>query len=117
VVSIEDVLEEIVGEISDEYDHAEPALMHRIDARTAEVDGRMYIDDLNAAMDLEVPENQDYVTVAGMVFSELGYIPHAGETLASHGAKFTVLAADERKITKIKVEKAPRGTTGEESEG
>jgi putative hemolysin len=113
VVSIEDVLEEIVGEIHDEYDLAEPALMHRLDELSAEVDGRMYIDDLNAAMKLAVPENQDYVTVAGMVFSELGYIPHAGETLESHGARFTVLAADERKITKLKVEKLP-GPTGEE---
>lgn len=116
VVSIEDVLEEIVGEIHDEYDLAEPALMHRLDELSAEVDGRMYIDDLNAAMKLAVPENQDYVTVAGMVFSELGYIPHAGETLESHGARFTVLAADERKITKLKVEKLPAATGEEETE-
>jgi putative hemolysin len=116
VVSIEDVLEEIVGDISDEYDRAEPALMHRLDELSAEVDGRMYIDDLNAAMKLDVPENQDYVTVAGMVFSELGYIPHAGETLESHGARFTVLAADERKITKLKVEKLPAQTGEEEAE-
>ena len=115
VVSIEDVLEEIVGDISDEYDRAEPALMRRLDELSAEVDGRMYIDDLNAAMKLEIPENQDYVTVAGMVFSELGYIPHAGETLESHGARFTVLVADERKITKLKVEKLP-AQTGEEEE-
>lgn len=115
VVSIEDVLEEIVGEISDEYDQAEPALMHRTGDTAAEVDGRMYIDDLNAAMKLTIPEDQDYVTVAGMVFSELGYIPHAGETLESHGAKFTVLAADERKITKLKVEKLPE-SAGEEAE-
>ncbi len=107
VVSIEDVLEEIVGEISDEYDHAEPALMHRLNDSAAEVDGRMYIDDLNAAMGLTIPQDRDYVTVAGMVFSELGYIPHAGETLQAYGGKFTVLAADERKITKLKVEKAP----------
>ncbi len=116
VVSIEDVLEEIVGEIHDEYDRAEPALMRRIDDLSAEVDGRMYIDDLNAAMKLAVPENQDYVTVAGMVFSELGYIPHAGETLESHGARFTVLAADERKITKLKVEKLPQMESEETEE-
>jgi CBS domain containing-hemolysin-like protein len=104
VVTIEDVLEEIVGEIADEYDLSEPALMRRIDETTAEVDGRMYIDDLNEAMDLEIPEDKDYSTVAGMVFSELGYIPKVGEVLVAFGARFTVLAADERKITRLKVE-------------
>jgi len=103
LVTVEDVLEEIVGEIADEYDVPEPALMRRIDAATAEIDGRMYIDDLNEALGLEIPEG-DYATVAGMVFSELGYIPKAGETLVAYGAKFTVLAADERKITQLRVE-------------
>lgn len=116
VISIEDVLEEIVGEISDEYDRSEPALMHRIDAENTEVDGRMYIDDLNEAMGLHIPEDQDYVTVAGMVFSELGYIPQAGETLDAHGGRFTVLTADERKITKLKVEKLPEEDPEEERE-
>jgi putative hemolysin len=104
LVTIEDVLEEIVGDISDEYDKPEPALMHRIDERSAEVDGRMYIDDLNEAMALAIPEDEDYDTVAGFVFSELGYIPAVGESLQSHGAKFTVLAANDRKISRLRVE-------------
>jgi CBS domain containing-hemolysin-like protein len=103
LVTIEDVVEEIVGEIADEYDVPEPALMHRVDAATADVDGRMYVDDLNEAMGLEIPPG-DYTTVAGFVFSELGYIPTPGEMLIAHGAKFTVLAADERKITRLRVE-------------
>ncbi|HAU36086.1 MAG TPA: hypothetical protein DCX07_00015 [Phycisphaerales bacterium] len=107
LVSIEDVLEEIVGDIADEYDRPEPALMHRIDERTAETDGRLHIDELNDAMALSVPEDEDYDTVAGMVFSELGYIPSAGEKLEAHGARFTVLEADERKITRLRVEKLP----------
>jgi CBS domain containing-hemolysin-like protein len=107
LVTIEDVLEEIVGDISDEYDETTPALMRRLDAWTAEVEGRMYIDDLNDAMGLSIPEDEDYDTVAGMVFSELGYIPKAGETLAAHGATFTVLAADERKITRLRVARDP----------
>ncbi len=70
----------------------------------AEVDGRMYIDDLNEALGLSIPEDQDYDTVAGFVFSALGYIPAAGEVLQADGAKFTVLAADARKITRLRVE-------------
>jgi len=103
IVTIEDVIEEIVGEIADEYDQSEPALMQRIDERTIEADGRMYIDDLNDALDLEIPEDAGYDTVAGLVFSELGYIPQIDETLHAFGADFAVLAADERKITRLRV--------------
>ena len=105
VVTIEDVLEEIVGEIADEYDRAEPAMINRIDARVAEVDGRVMIDDLNELLELDIPEDEDYDTVAGFVFSELGYIPTVGETFQANGAQITVEAADERKITKLRVER------------
>ncbi len=104
LVSVEDVVEEIVGEIADEYDLAAPALLKRIDRRTAEVDGRLRINELNEAMGLRIPPGQDYDTLAGMLFAELGYIPSTGETLHAHGATFTVLAADERRITKVRVE-------------
>jgi CBS domain containing-hemolysin-like protein len=104
LVSIEDVLEEIVGDIADEYDQAEPALMRRLDERSAEVDGRMYVDDLNDALGLHLPEDEDYDTVAGLVFSEIGYVPTVDETIETHGARFTILAADQRKITRLRVD-------------
>jgi CBS domain containing-hemolysin-like protein len=104
LVSIEDLLEEIVGDIADEYDVSAPAAMKRLDERSAEIDGRMYVDELNDEMDLELPEDEDYDTVAGFVFSEMGYVPDKGETLESHGARFTVLAADERKIIRLRVD-------------
>ncbi len=113
IVSFEDIMEEIVGEISDEYDRTEPALMKRLDDKSSEVDGRMYIDDLNEAMRLEIPPSKTYDTVAGLVFAELGYIPSAGETLEAHGARFTVLAADERRITRVKVERLRRAEATE----
>jgi putative hemolysin len=106
IVTIEDVIEEIVGEIADEYDQSEEAPMQRIDEQTIEADGRMYIDDLNDALDLEIPEDAGYDTVAGLVFSELGYIPQVNETLSAFGADFAVLAADERKITRLRVKVA-----------
>jgi putative hemolysin len=109
IVTVEDVIEEIVGDISDEYDRPAPALMEKIDAATAEVDGRLHIDDLNDALGLAVPEDQDYDTVAGLVFSELGYIPTVGEELEAYGARFKVLAADERKIRRLKVKAVREG--------
>ena len=107
IVTIEDVLEEIVGDITDEYDQAEPVLMEQISETTIEVDGRLHIDDLNDALALRVPEDEDYDTIAGLVFAELGYIPTVGETLSAHGATFTVLDASERKLTRLRVEVAP----------
>jgi len=110
LVTIEDVVEEIVGEITDEYDRAAPVMVQRLDARTLQVDGRYHVDDLAEQLGLNIPDDLDYDTVAGLVFSELGYIPPVGETLRAYGAEFTVLAADERKITKVRV----RRLAGEE---
>ena len=103
LVTVEDVLEEIVGDIADEYDLPPATMMKRLDERTAEVDGRMNVDDLAAALRLEIPTQRDYDTVAGLIFSQLGYIPAAGEKVRACGAEFTVLAADERRITKVRV--------------
>ena len=115
LVTIEDVIEEIVGEITDEYDKAEPEPMTLVDRRTAEIDGRVYVDDLNDALKLKVPEDDDYDTVAGLILSELGHIPHVGETMDAHGARFTILAADERKITRLRVEVLAEGDAEEAS--
>ena len=104
LITVEDILEEIVGEISDEYDKPEPEPITLIDETTAEIDGRFYIDDLNDVLKLKIPEDEDYDTAAGLVVSELGHIGEAGETIEAFGARFTVLAADERKITRLKVE-------------
>jgi len=104
LVTVEDLIEEIVGDISDEYDRPESALMKRLDDQSVEVDGRMYIDDLNDALGLNIPEEEDFDTVAGFVSSELGTIPKVGESLTAYGATFTVLAADDRKVTRLRVE-------------
>jgi len=114
LVTIEDIIEEIVGEISDEYDEEVPAAMKRLDERAAEVDGRFHIDELNDELGLKLPEDEDYDTVAGFVFSELGYIPAVGETLENRGARFTILAGDERKITRLRVEVLEQGRQEEE---
>ncbi len=104
IVTIEDLIEEIVGEISDEYDQTTPALMKRTSETVVEVDGRIRVDEINEALDVEIPEEEDYDTIAGFVFSELGYIPAAGESLEAKGLRLTVLEADERKISRLCVE-------------
>ncbi len=106
MVTIEDVIEEIIGEIEDEYDHGEreaPPLV-RINDRTVEVDGRMRIDELNERLRLELPEDGEFETVGGLIFYQLGKVPKKGEKLVQGEAEFTVLEADERRIRRVRVE-------------
>ncbi|NLF31557.1 MAG: HlyC/CorC family transporter [Planctomycetes bacterium] len=103
LITIEDLVEEIVGEITDEFEEPEPEVFQRIDETTVEVDARMYIDDLNDEMPINLPEEEDYDTVGGFVFSTLGYIPAAGEQFEYARAKFTVLEAEQRRINRIRI--------------
>ena len=101
---MEDVLEEIVGEIVDEYDASEEEPVQRIDMNTTEVDARAHIDDLNEQFEYDLPEGSDYDTIGGFTFSHLGRIPKSGEEFTWRQLRFTVLEADERKIIKLRVE-------------
>jgi len=116
LVTIEDVLEEIVGEIRDEHDPAgeeEPELVS-IDETHAEVDGRFHIDDLNERLGLRIPEDDDFDTVGGFVLAKLGHVPSAGETFESHDARFTAVATAPTHVRRVAIEllRAP-GPNGE----
>ena len=106
LVTIEDVLEEIVGEIRDEHepeDDEAPTLV-QVDATHAEVDGRYYIDDLNEQLGLSLPEDADFDTVGGFVMAHLGRIPTIGETFIAHDARFTALNATPRRVQRVGIE-------------
>ncbi len=105
IVTLEDILEELVGEITDEYEEIPPEPIRQIDADTIEVDARTYIDDLNDEFELNLPEEEDYDTIGGFVFSRLGYIPKNDETLEYENLKFTITAAEARRIKRIKIQK------------
>ena len=107
LITIEDIIEEIVGEISDEYEAAEPPPIRRIDERTVEVDARVRIDELNEELDADLPEDKDYDTVGGFLFSEMGKVPVAGEELRRGNVRFRVLDAEARKINRLRVEVIP----------
>ncbi len=109
IVTIEDILEELVGEIADEYEPMPVESMQRLDEHTIEIDARTYVDDLNDEFDVTLPEDDDYDTVGGFVFSHLGYIPKTGETFEYGNLRFTIIAAEERKINRIRIEKKPVG--------
>jgi len=103
IVTIEDILEELVGEIVDEYEETPPEAVQRIDDNTIELDARVYIDDLNEDFELNLPEDEDYDTVGGFVFAHLGYIPKAGKTFEYDKITFKVLSAEARRINRIRI--------------
>jgi len=103
VVTIEDLVEEIVGEIQDEHDDKEEsAEILRVDEHTVEAEGRVDIDDLNEFFDCDLPEDEDYDTIAGLLFDRFGHIPGVGEQLMIDGLRLEVLAADERRILRVR---------------
>jgi CBS domain containing-hemolysin-like protein len=110
LVSIEDVLEEIVGEIDDEYDPESVAEIEQIDADTVEALGRTHIDEINEALNLELPEDGDYDTIGGLVFSELGRIPQPGESVVwQEKVRISVLEATRRRIDRVRIERLSNG--------
>jgi len=115
LVTIEDILEEIVGEIQDEYEPQDEAPhVEWVDDHTAEVDARMHIDDFNDEMEANLSEDADYETIGGFVFATLGHIPEQGESFECDGLRFTVTDAERTKIRKLRLERlAPKLAAGE----
>jgi CBS domain containing-hemolysin-like protein len=103
LVTIEDILEELVGEIADEYDPDEPAAMTRIDENTVDIDARMRVDELNERLDIHIPETEDYDTIGGFVFSTMGRIPTAGEQCAYDLVEIKVIDAEPRRINRLRL--------------
>ena len=93
LVTIEDILEELVGEISDEHEPTEPAMFKRLDDRAAEADARIHIDELNRLMGLSLPEDAGYETLGGFLSTSLAKIPEKGAVFEQDGAHYTVLDA------------------------
>ncbi|MDD4789224.1 MAG: hemolysin family protein [Pirellulales bacterium] len=104
LVTMEDVLEEIVGEIIDEYDKDLVDGIREIDGRTAEVLGRVHVDEINERLALELPEEEDYDTIGGFVFTELGHVPVNGEELLWKNLRITVVEATRRRIERVRIE-------------
>jgi CBS domain containing-hemolysin-like protein len=106
LVTIEDVLEEIVGEIDDEYDQKSEAEIRKIDDDTCEALGRAHVDQINALMGFELPEEEDFDTIGGFVFAEFGRVPAAGESITwRDSVRVTVLEASRRRVNRVRLER------------
>lgn len=107
VVTIEDALEEIVGEIVDESDEDEEFGIEILDESTVRVDGRVMMDDLNESTGWNLPERDDYETVAGYVLYHTGAIPETGQRLNIGETEIEILQATNRKIESMKIHRTP----------
>jgi putative hemolysin len=105
LVTIEDVLEEIVGEIQDEHEAADDAApeLKLIGQRRSEADGRYSLDELQDKLGLRLTEGE-YDTIAGFVLAHFGRVPEVGESFQSHGTRFTVLAAEPTQVLRVGIE-------------
>ncbi|MAD19045.1 MAG: hypothetical protein CMJ52_02345 [Planctomycetaceae bacterium] len=105
LVTIEDVLEEIVGEIQDEHDTEEelPPAIARVDDQRWEMDARFQIYDLNEMLETALPEDDDFDTVAGFILERLGRVPETGEVVEDLGLRFEVLEAEPTRIERVSV--------------
>ena len=106
LVTIEDVLEEIVGEIVDEHepdDEELPGLRPVADG-VYEVDGNFHIDDLNEALELRLPEEEEYDTVGGWLMACIGHVPATGESYDENGHRFTATATTPTQVERIMIE-------------
>lgn len=107
LVTIEDIIEAIVGNIQDEYDDEEEEIS-KINETTFTIDGLTDIDELDEIIGKDLPEG-DYDTIAGYIISQLGYLPKQGEhsEVMFENIRFTVLEVENRRIEKVKVEILP----------
>ena len=104
LVTIEDVLEEIVGEIVDESDAEEPGDIRWMTQHAAEIQGRAHVEEVNDALGVQLPISAEYDTVGGFILHEFGRIPLKGETLHWQDVKITVQEATRRRIERVRMD-------------
>jgi putative hemolysin len=108
LVTLEDLLEEIVGEIQDEYDWEEKPVETMRDGSLV-VEGTLSAAELRANFDVPIPESTEFETVAGFLLEKLGSVPRGGEFVDVGTHRLTVVDVEKNRITKVKIDKTPVG--------
>jgi putative hemolysin len=112
LVTIEDLVEEIVGDIQDEFDHEE-TLYEPVNEHEHIFSAKISIDEFNDIMDTKL-ENEDYDTLGGFLYAQLDKIPVVGDTITFEHHRFTVLTTRGRRITKVQVERLSKQEAGQQ---
>ncbi|MBF8295176.1 MAG: hypothetical protein HW389_1721 [Bacteroidetes bacterium] len=113
IITMEDIMEEIVGEIHDEYDEVSKAIEPAKDGSVI-VDARLSVSDFNRQFITDLPEAPEYETLAGFMQKVLGRLPDIGESIAFQEFQFTILSKTARRIRQVRVVQFPEGKSGEE---
>lgn len=103
VITMEDISEEIFGDIQDEYD-VEPPQMVTLDEKTVQVDARVPIHEIEEFFDMELPEHPDYESLGGFLMTQAGGVPEPGHEVLWQGLRFRVLEADPKKVITVLIE-------------
>jgi CBS domain containing-hemolysin-like protein len=116
ILTVEDILEELVGDILDEFDREEPEIQ-KIGEGIFLVDAKLWVEDVNKELDLDLPVHESYETIGGLLIERLGHIPHPGETVHLAGTNVTLVVMQmlSRRIVKVKLilHTPPENASGE----
>ena len=104
LVTIEDLIEEITGEIRDEYDTEEEELIHKIDDNTYEVDGMIDIETLDKELSIGLPESEDYESLGGLIITQIGRVAVVGDEFMLNDVRLKVLEVDKMRVSKVLIE-------------
>jgi magnesium and cobalt transporter len=104
IVTLGDVLYELVGDLPDENEAALVVGIRRTASGAYEIDAAERVSDVNAELDLDLPEDQGYETLAGFVLAELGHFPNPGESFERRGLLLTVTRASDRRVLEVRLE-------------
>ncbi len=113
IVTMEDIVEEIVGEIHDEYDEVGKTVEPAKDGSVI-VDARLNVSDFNSQFSLEIPEAAEYETLAGFIQKVLGRLPEIGETTTFNDLQFTILSKSARRIRQVRIQRLKNGAASGE---
>jgi putative hemolysin len=104
IVTVEDILEELVGDILDEFDREEPDIQ-KIHDDVFLVDAQMWVEDLNDELDISLPVHESYETIGGLLIERLGHIPHPGESVFVHESHVSLVVTQMlgRRVVKVKL--------------
>jgi CBS domain containing-hemolysin-like protein len=116
LVTIEDLLEEIVGEIRDEFDSDEEPAIQELPDNSLLVDGSVTLAELHDEYELPLEETRQYRTVGGLVMARLKRIPKGGETITHAGLTMTIVTIEGRRLRKVRIERPPAPPREEEPE-
>jgi CBS domain containing-hemolysin-like protein len=106
IITLEDLLEEIVGDISDEHDPEVDEQILKLRDGTYLLDGGLVVRDLNRRLKLSVPESEAYTTIAGFLMTAAGHIPESGEVINYDGLRFHIERVEKRRVLSVRMEKA-----------